>query len=309
MPAYQLIPACKDYIWGGQRLKTDFGIQSGLNPLSEAWVLSCHPDGPSVLADGPDRGMTLRAWLDKAGKEALGTACEAFEDFPMLIKLIDAKKDLSIQVHPSDAYALEHEGQYGKTEMWVVLDAEPGASLYYGFDREVSLEEFSSRVSDGTLTEVLRKVPVKPGDVFFIPSGTLHAIGAGLVIAEIQQNSNVTYRVFDYGRLGADGKPRPLHVEKALAVTDRRPAPALDFGDHLGDCRYFTTDGHQGDFRGDCDGTSFHALLFTDGQGSLTCGGETREVKKGQCWFLPAGSGEYQVTGDVRTLDAYLTPQ
>ncbi len=309
MPAYQLIPACKDYIWGGQRLKTDFGIQSGLNPLSEAWVLSCHPDGPSVLADGPDRGMTLRAWLDKAGKEALGTACEAFEDFPMLIKLIDAKKDLSIQVHPSDAYALEHEGQYGKTEMWVVLDAEPGASLYYGFDREVSLEEFSSRVSDGTLTEVLRKVPVKPGDVFFIPSGTLHAIGAGLVIAEIQQNSNVTYRVFDYGRLGADGKPRPLHVEKALAVTDRRPAPALDFGDHLGDCRYFTTDGHQGDFRGDCDGTSFHALLFTDGQGSLTCGGETREVKKGQCWFLPAGSGEYQVTGDLRTLDAYLTPQ
>ena len=289
MPAYQLIPTCKDYIWGGQRLKTDFGIQSGLNPLSEAWVLSCHPDGPSVLADGPDKGMTLRAWLDKAGKEALGTACEAFEDFPMLIKLIDAKKDLSIQVHPSDAYALEHEGQYGKTEMWVVLDAEPGASLYYGFDREVSLEEFSSRVSDGTLTEVLRKVPVKPGDVFFIPSGTLHAIGAGLVIAEIQQNSNVTYRVFDYGRLGADGKPRPLHVEKALAVTDRRPAPALDFGDHLGDCRYFTTDGHQGDFRGDCDGTSFHALLFTDGQGSLTCGGETREVKKGQCWFRPAG--------------------
>ena len=309
MPAYQLIPACKDYIWGGQRLKTDFGIQSGLNPLSEAWVLSCHPDGPSVLADGPDKGMTLRAWLDKAGKEALGTACEAFEDFPMLIKLIDAKKDLSIQVHPSDAYALEHEGQYGKTEMWVVLDAEPGASLYYGFDREVSLEEFSSRVSDGTLTEVLRKVPVKPGDVFFIPSGTLHAIGAGLVIAEIQQNSNVTYRVFDYGRLGADGKPRPLHVEKALAVTDRRPAPALDFGDHLGDCRYFTTDGYQGDFRGDCDGTSFHALLFTDGQGSLTCGGETREVRKGQCWFLPAGSGEYQVSGDVRTLDAYLTPQ
>jgi len=309
MPAYQLIPACKDYLWGGQRLKTDFGIQSGLNPLSEAWVLSCHPDGPSVLADGPDRGMTLRAWLDKAGKEALGTACEAFEDFPMLIKLIDAKKDLSIQVHPSDAYALEHEGQYGKTEMWVVLDAEPGASLYYGFDREVSLEEFSSRVSDGTLTEVLRKVPVKPGDVFFIPSGTLHAIGAGLVIAEIQQNSNVTYRVFDYGRLGADGKPRALHVEKALAVTDRRPAPALDFGEHLGDCRYFTTDGHQGDFRGNCDGTSFHALLFTDGQGSLTCGGETREVRKGQCWFLPAGSGEYRVTGGVQTLDAYLTPQ
>ena len=264
MPAYQLIPACKDYIWGGQRLKTDFGIRSDLNPLSEAWVLSCHPDGPSVLANGPYQGLTLREYLEKAGKEALGTACESFEDFPMLIKLIDAKKDLSIQVHPSDAYALEHEGQYGKTEMWVVLDAEPGASLYYGFDHEVSLEEFSRRVSDGTLTEVLRKVPVKGG---------------------------------------------PLHVEKALAVTDRRPAPALDFGEHLGDCRYFTTDGCQGEFRRTCDGTSFHALLFTEGQGTLTCGGETQEVKKGQCFFLPAGSGEYHVAGDVHTLDAYLTPQ
>ncbi len=308
MPAYQLIPACKDYLWGGQRLKTDFGIQSDLDPLSEAWVLSCHPDGPSVLADGPCAGMTLTAYLEKAGKEALGTACQSFENFPMLIKLIDAKKDLSIQVHPSDEYALKNEGQYGKTEMWVVLDAEPGAFLYYGFDREVSLEEFSRRVEDGTLTEVLRKAPVKAGDVFFIPSGTLHAIGAGLVIAEIQQNSNVTYRVFDYGRLGPDGKPRPLHVEKALEVTDRRPAPELDFGEHLGSCRYFTTDGHDGAFQGNCDGTSFHALLVTEGEGTLTCGGETRPVKKGQCFFLPAGSGCYRVDGDCRTLTAYLGP-
>lgn len=309
MPAYQLIPACKDYLWGGQRLKTDFGIQSDLDPLSEAWVLSCHPDGPSVLANGPFAGQTLPEYLEKAGKEVLGTACGAFEDFPMLIKLIDAKKDLSIQVHPSDEYALENEGQYGKTEMWVVLDAEPGASLYYGFDREVSLEEFSGRVAAGTLTEVLRKVPVKAGDVFFIPAGTLHAIGAGLVIAEIQQNSNVTYRVFDYGRVGADGKPRELHVEKALAVTERRPAPALDFGPHLGDCRYFTVDGHEGAFRGACGETSFHALLCTEGRGTLACGGETQEIRKGQCFFLPAGSGEYRVEGDCRTLVSYLTPQ
>lgn len=308
MPAYLLTPACKDYLWGGQRLKTDFGIQSELDPLAEAWVLSCHPDGPSVLANGPCAGMTLAAYLEKAGKDALGTACESFENFPMLIKLIDAKKDLSIQVHPSDEYALANEGQYGKTEMWVVLDAEPGASLYYGFDREISLEEFSRRVSDGTLTEVLRKVPVKAGDVFFIPSGTLHAIGAGLVIAEIQQNSNVTYRVFDYGRLGADGKPRALHVEKALAVTDRRPAPKLDFGEHLGSCRYFTTDGCQGAFQGNCDETSFHALLVTEGEGELTCGGETQPVKKGQCFFLPAGSGAYRVDGDCRTLTAYVGP-
>ena len=193
--------------------------------------------------------------------------------------------------------------------MWVVLDAEPGASLYYGFDHEISLDEFSRRVQDGSLTDVLCKVPVKSRDVFFIPSGTLHAIGAGLVIAEIQQNSNVTYRVFDYGRLGADGKPRQLHVEKALAVTDRKPAPKLSFGEHLGDCRYFTTDGHDGAFQGICDGTSFHALLVTEGQGTLTCGGETKELRKGQCYFLPAGSGTYQVNGSCRTLAAYLRPQ
>ena len=135
-----------------------------------------------------------------------------------------AKESLSVQVHPSDEYALAHEGQYGKTEMWVVLDAVPGAYLYYGFQREVTKEEFVQQIKAGTLTEILRKLSVKKGDVIFIPSGTLHAIGAGLVIAEIQQNSNVTYRVFDYGRAGADGKPRALHVEKALEVTSLKPA-------------------------------------------------------------------------------------
>ena len=306
MPAYLLTPACKDYLWGGQRLKTDFGIQSELDPLAEAWVLSCHPDGPSVLANGPCAGMTLAAYLEKVGKDALGTACRSFENFPMLIKLIDAKKDLSIQVHPSDEYALANEGQYGKTEMWVVLDAEPGASLYYGFDREISLEEFSRRVSDGTLTEVLRKVPVKAGDVFFIPSGTLHAIGAGLVIAEIQQNSNVTYRVYDYGRLGADGKPRALHIQKALEVTHCGPAPRMEFGPHLGSCRYFTTDLRTGPFAGECGLDSFLALLAVEGQGSLVCGGEEQPAAPGSCFFLPAGSGRYLVEGACKMLAIFV---
>ena len=307
MPAYLLSPACKDYLWGGhRRLREDFGVKSGLDPLAEAWVLSCHPDGPSVLADGPYAGRTLAEYIEEAGPEVLGTNCGRFKEFPVLIKLIDADQDLSIQVHPSDAYALEHEGQYGKTEMWVVLDAEEGASLYYGFRQEISREEFARRVADGTLTEVLRKVPVKKGDVFFIPSGTLHAIGAGLVIAEIQQNSNVTYRVFDYGRLGSDGKPRPLHVEKALAVTQLCPAPALDFGSHLGSCRYFTTDGFEGGSSGVCDERSFRALLVTEGQGTLSCGGEAKPIAKGQCFFLPAGSGAYRIGGPCRGLAAYL---
>jgi len=303
------MPACKDYIWGGQHLKTDFNILSDMNPLAEAWVLSCHPDGPSVLRDGDFAGSTLPEYLDRAGKDVLGENCKKFDNFPMLIKLIDAKKNLSLQVHPSDEYALTHEGQYGKTEMWVVLDAQPGAFLYYGFEREITREEFAQRISNNTLTDVLHKLPVEKGDVVFIPSGTLHAIGAGIVIAEIQQNSNVTYRVSDYGRLGPDGKPRPLHVEKALEVTDLRPTKKQDFGNHLANCPYFTVDGHQGSFTSECGKDSFHALLVTDGSGILRCRGEERKIRKGDCFFLPAGSGEYQTEGDCTVLSSYILTQ
>ena len=190
MKTIQLTPSCKDYLWGGEKLRTEYGIQSELHPLSEAWMLSCHPDGPSYLPDG----STFQQYIN-THPGCLGTHCEKFSEFPVLAKLIDAKKDLSIQVHPSNEYALEHEHQYGKTEMWYVLEAEPGASLYYGFTHEISKEEFERRIQDNTLTDVLNAVPVHKGDCFFIPSGTLHAIRKGIVVAEIQQNSNVTYRI------------------------------------------------------------------------------------------------------------------
>ena len=155
----------------------------------------------------------------------MGSTCQIFGNFPMMIKFNDAKQSLSIQVHPNNMDALEMEHEYGKTEMWYVLEAEPGAFLYYGFTKEISKEEFRSRIEDGTLLEVLNAVPVKKGDLFYIPAGTIHAIGKGLVIAEIQQNSNSTYRVFDFNRLGADGKPRPLHIDKAVEVTNLTPPP------------------------------------------------------------------------------------
>ena len=257
-----------------------FNVQSDLNPLAEAWVLSCHPDGPSVLADGPLAGTTLPDYLAEAGAAALGTNCARFEKFPMLIKLIDAKEDLSIQVHPPDAYALAHMGQYGKTEMWIALKAEPDAFLYYGFRREISREEFTKRIFDGTLTEVLRKVPVQEGDVLFIPAGTIHSIAKGLVVAEIQQNSDVTYRIYDYGRVGADGKPRSLHIAKAIEVTQRHPVAVQTFETHLGSCPYFTADGHSGPFIGQCGNDSFHALLVTEGEGVLCCGREKKRFKE-----------------------------
>ena len=269
MNILKLTPSCKDYLWGGSRLRSDFGIKSDLNPLAEAWVLSCHPDGPSYLPDG----STFQQYIN-THPGCLGTHCEKFSEFPILAKLIDAKKDLSIQVHPSNEYALEHEHQYGKTEMWYVLDAEPGAFLYHGFAHEITREEIARRIQENTLTEVLNAVPVKKGDVFFIPAGTLHSICKGIVIAEVQQNSNVTYRVYDYRRVGADGKPRALHIEQALAVTELCPPKALDFGGHLAQCGYFTVDAITGDYEGIADGTSFVSLLITEGGGTLSCGSE-----------------------------------
>ena len=298
MSAFPLTPACKDYLWGGNKLRTEYGVKSNLEPLAEAWVLSCHPDGPSVLPDG----TTLPDYL-AAHPEAAGTHCKKFENFPVLVKLIDAKDNLSIQVHPSDAYALEHEGQYGKTEMWVVLEAEPDAFLYYGFREPITEEEFAERIRNNTLPEVLNAVPVKKGDVFFIPSGTLHAICKGIVIAEIQQNSNVTYRVYDYGRIGADGKPRALHIDQALKVTRLEKPVKQDFGSHLGQCDYFTTDSRTAPFAGTADETSFVHLLITSGQGTLTVGGDSFPLTPGASYFIPAASGEYRVDGSCNALE------
>ena len=299
MPMLKLKPACKDYLWGGDRLRTDFGVDSDLHPLAEAWVLSCHPDGPSTIVEGPDAGRTLADYIAEKGKGILGTDCEKFEDFPILTKLIDAKGNLSIQVHPSNEYALEHEHQYGKTEMWYILDCEPGAFLYYGFDHAISKEEFERRIQDNTLTEVLNAAPVHKGDVFFIPSGTLHAICQGIVIAEIQQNSNVTYRIYDYGRLGADGRPRQLHIRQALDVTDRTPPKENpDFHGHLAQCPYFTVDTVEGDFELVSDETSFTSVLVLEGEGTLAEeSGENLPIRKGESLFVPAGSGLCRLAG------------
>ena len=297
MKAIQLTPSCKDYLWGGEKLRTEYGIQSELHPLSEAWMLSCHPDGPSYLPDG----STFQQYIN-THPGCLGTHCEKFSEFPILAKLIDAKKDLSIQVHPSNEYALEHEHQYGKTEMWYVLDCEPGAFLYYGFDHEISREELEERIRNNTLTEVLNAVPVKKGDCFFIPSGTLHAICKGVVVVEVQQNSNVTYRVYDYGRVGADGKPRALHVKQALEVMRRTPPEQHDFSPHLAKCDYFTVDVVAGGHTGTADETSFISLLIIEGEGRLTCGGETVQAKKGDSFFITAGSGAYALTGSCKAL-------
>ena len=193
-------PAFKDYLWGGTKLRDVYGKKCDYDKVAESWELSTHPAGQSTLSGGKYDGLTFGDYIEKAGKAVLGTNCARFKEFPVLIKFIDAKDPLSVQVHPSDEYALRVEGEYGKTEMWYVVDCEPGASLYFGVNRAITKDEFRKRIEENTLTDVLYKADVKKGDVFFIQSGTIHAIGAGILICEIQQNSNTTYRVYDYGR-------------------------------------------------------------------------------------------------------------
>ncbi len=311
MSILKLKPACKDYLWGGHKLAEEYGVAYDGPVLAEAWTLSCHPDGASVIVNGPYQGQTLREYLESEGKEVLGENCRRFEDFPILIKFIDARDSLSIQVHPDNAYALKEEGQYGKTEVWYVMDAEEGAFLYYGFKHEISEEEFERRIRDNTLPEVLHAAPVSKGDVFFISPGTLHAIGAGILIAEIQQNSNVTYRIYDFGRLGTDGKPRELHVDKALAVTERKPREkGRSCYPHVADCDYFTVDKLNLDGRklsrasGTVGKDSFLSVLILDGEGTIQCDGELMSYKKGDSFFFPADSGSWAVEG---ACDALLT--
>lgn len=311
MGILKLKPSCKDYLWGGHRLVEEYGKEYDGDVLAETWELSCHPDGPSTIANGVHAGQTLQQYIDEQGKEVLGSNCRRFRDFPILTKFIDAKDNLSIQVHPNNRYALKNEGQYGKTEMWYVMDAGKGAFLYYGFKKKISKEEFARRIEEDTLLEVLNAVPVQKGDVLFIESGTIHAIGKDILIAEIQQNSNVTYRVYDYGRVGKDGKKRDLHIEKALAVTNRVPIiKDKSSYPHVADCDYFTVDklNLDGKVMKKMEGTvsedSFASILMLDGEGTISCEGETLEFKKGDSFFLSAGSGAYDVEGSC---DALIT--
>ena len=313
-----LKPAVKDYLWGGTKLKTEYGYQTDCAIAAEAWVLSCHKDGADIVQNGEYAGKTLADVLAVWGKDALGSRAAAFAYFPLLIKLIDAKQKLSVQVHPDDAYALSHEGEYGKTEMWYVVDCEEGAQLIYGFDREVSKEEFERRIKDNTLTGICNFVPVHKGDVFFIEAGTLHAIGEGILIAEVQQNSNTTYRVSDYGRLGADGKPRPLHIEKALEVT-KRQKPAIPYGKvgktvttaygtvrDLAACQFFTAKIIDLNGTFSCmEPDSFLSFLILEGNAKVEGETETLSVQKGDSVFVPAGE-KVQISGNAEILFSFV---
>lgn len=290
----KLYPAFKDYLWGGERLKTEYGKKTDASPCAESWELSFHPDGETRLSDG-------RTLSEALTPDELGSNATAFRRFPMLVKLIDAKQNLSVQVHPSDACAELHENSYGKTEMWYIVDADEGAGIYLGFRRDVTEEEYRAAIAGERLTELLNFVTVKKGESYFIPSGTVHAIGAGCLILEIQENSNVTYRVYDYGRRDKNGNTRELHVEKALAVSERGAfvSKAREHG-VLGASKYFTVRKLTvaGSHRAATDAKSFCAVTCVAGEGSLA----GSAIKKGDTFFVPAGYGEFELKGNLEVV-------
>lgn len=320
MEPLKLRPVLKDYLWGGNRLRDEFGMKSDLKKTAEAWVLSCHKDGENIVENGEFAGKTLSEAIDLMGKECLGEKARKFPYFPVLIKFIDAKDNLSVQVHPDDEYAMRVENEFGKTEAWYILDAQEDAELIYGFRDEISSEEFRRRIEDNTLMDALNHIKVKKGDLFFIEAGTIHAIGKGVLLAEVQQNSNTTYRVYDYGRLGADGKPRELHVEKAVDVTNCVPpknsgkpqgAPVKKNGyieTLLISCDLFTTYCIEVEesFNDTADEKSFISVLVTEGEGELESCGVCLPLKKGESVFLPAGSGEFMLKGKVTVLKTQI---
>ncbi len=294
---YKLTPAVKDNLWGGNKLR-NFGKTSSKDRIAESWELSFTNGGEATISDG-------RVMSEAFPRAAWGWACDKFPFFPVLTKFIDAREKLSVQVHPSDDYALANEGQFGKTEMWYVVEADEGAGLYMGLNSECGKDEFASAVADGSVEELLSFKEVKAGDVYFIPSGTIHAIGEGVVIFEIQQNSTLTYRLYDYMRRDKDGNLRELHVDKAMKVSSLTPYVQQEFDTEddavIGKCEYFETSKYKLKLSKqtfNVDKSSFLSITCVSGCGEI----EGEKIVRGDTFFIPADTGEITVSGELEII-------
>lgn len=305
----------KPYIWGGSKLKDNFNKETDDAIVAESWEVSCHNEGLSVVDNGEFKNLTLLSVLEK-NPDYLGENSKNFEYFPILVKLIDAKQNLSIQVHPSDDYALKNENQYGKSEMWYVVDVEEGAGLYCGFNKIYSQEEIKNALNEGKILDLLNFIKVKKGDVLYIPAGTIHAICAGLVICEIQQNSSITYRLFDYNRVDKDGNKRQLHIEKALNVIDANMISTANETvkvinkniKDLCDCKYFKATEIKVD---NCinvrmTSQSFATVTCVSGEGEIAFDGELETIKMGDTYFIPASDKDYTLFGNLKVIEARI---
>ncbi|MBO4989391.1 MAG: mannose-1-phosphate guanylyltransferase [Clostridia bacterium] len=315
----KLEPVFKDYLWGGTLIRDRLGKQCDIEPIAESWELSAHPAGQSIVATGKHKGMPFGEYVSLIGRERLGWKCQPFERFPLMVKFIDAKQNLSIQVHPDDEYALPVEKEYGKNELWYIMDCEPGSYIYVGFKQNVSEDEIRTRIANETLTDILNKIPVKKGQTYFLNTGLVHAIGSGVFVCEIQQSSNATYRLFDYGRKDKDGKERVLHIDKALDVLNRsKSRPKMTYYpvkresgytvQLLGECKYFTTCKYVVEDKTllFVDSSSFLSLLFIGGEGVIKVEDEVVPFKLGDSFFIPAGKKSIIVEGRCEFLATHV---
>lgn len=314
-------PVYVHLIWGGDRIASFKGIPSQGTDIGESWELSPMPGHESVADAGPFKGRTLNSLIAEYGDDIMGPRLMKEYDgqFPLLIKLIDSKRDLSIQVHPDDKLGAELEGKRGKTEMWYSVDPEDGAYLYAGFKGEETPESFKEKIRNSTIVDALNKYYTRPGDVFFLPAGCVHAIGRGNFVVEIQEASDVTYRIFDYNRLGADGKPRELHVEKSAKAVKfdnsdlakpRRPEPVVNGAAEVVHCNYFNTDllDVDGEITLDLGARdSFTVLITTEGTLTVTgADGQSLTVGRGRTMLLPVSLPSVKISGKGKLISCYI---
>ncbi len=323
MYPYTFKPLLKQALWGGSRIIPFKQLQLNQDQVGESWEISGVKGSESIVATGPDEGLSLPKLVEKYGADLVGRAnyLRFGNQFPLLIKFIDAEQDLSIQVHPNDELAKKRHDSYGKTEMWYVIDAQKEATLYSGFKEKIDSKEYEQRVADSTLTEVLAKHPIAAGDVFFLPAGRVHSIGAGAFIAEIQQTSDITYRIFDFNRKDKNGKLRELHTDLAKEAIDytvqddyrTHYKPLQNEPVELVSCTYFTTTLY--DFTDEvlCDYTeldSFVIYMIVGGGAKITSGdGYELDVQAGQTVLIPALTQEVQITphpDGVKLLEVYI---
>ncbi len=319
---YKFRPILKSMLWGGEKLIPFKGIVSDMKQVGESWEISGVKDNESVVAEGVDAGMTLPQLLERDGAKLLGEAnYKRFgNEFPLLIKFIDAREDLSIQVHPDDKLAWERHQSKGKTEMWYVVDAEPGSRLRSGFAKRVTPEEYEASIADNTITDLLAEYDIHPGDLFFLPAGRVHSIGAGAFIAEIQQTSNITYRIYDFNRRDANGNTRELHTEQSKAAIDYSVLD--DYRTHyedkcdcrvpLASCEYFTTSLYNLSKEMNMnlsDLDSFVVVICTAGGGTITDNdGCSVNIRQGETILVPATATALNIVpdGSMKILTSWI---
>lgn len=315
-------PVYKEKIWGGTKLKEVFNRKLPNNKIGESWEVTAHPNGTSIISNGDFKGKKITSLIEECPEEMLGSKVkyDVKRRFPLLVKFLDANDKLSVQVHPDDDYAQRVEGEPGKTEMWYIIDAKVGAKLIYGLKPGTTRDELARAIRNGTLKRYLNEVEVKRGDILFIPAGTIHAIGEGILLAEIQQNSDTTYRVYDWNRPGKDGKPRPLHIDKALDIINfnqetikAKSKPLIFKGNSytryfLAACPYFVTE--KLDIRGSYSlsptGERFYVIIALDGEGRLLHRSSSYKLAPGTTFFLPAALDRVTIEGQSELLLTYI---